>query len=216
MPSVISLCNLHHFSKRLICSLRNQHLSAATAITLKTIREFATWRSLSFLLMFKEWETRRSNVIAQGRPVVTKWPWHLLVQVRGLSSKRLRRARTETVEPHLRQVVPFGSDGEERKDDKSQRLIGEAAPIGAMWRETGRLSISCSHSAACPSVLSVCLPSLLYSPKSSCIYCRPFYSVMEPSCRIHIFYTFVCTSLTFDILLDRLAEWPRGFSFWNK
>ena len=40
--------------------------------------------------------------------MVMKWPWHLLAQVKGLSCKRLRRTRTETLTGDLTRASPPG------------------------------------------------------------------------------------------------------------
>lgn len=175
-----------------------------------------------------------------------KWPWHLLARVKGLSYKRLRRTRIETLESDLKQAValPEGATGEEREEREKEketvtrglsdrephwaevlrckdssvlwRLIREADLIGAMWCERGRLSISCSHSTACISVLSIsafCHSSPSMPPLLS--WCSLFsLSVVEEGHTSFIqILPFVCALLTFDILLDLLAEWPKGFSF---
>lgn len=79
---------------------------------------------------------------------------------------------------------------------------------------------ACHPSAVCISVLSI--SGLLHSsshrcPRVFCALCLLSLSVVEDShtSLIEIF-PFVCALLTFDILLDLLAEWPRGFSFCKK
>lgn len=88
-------------------------------------------------------------------------------------------------------------------------LIKEAELIGAMWCEWGRLSISCM--CICP--VNLCFHHSSPHRLPPVFYVLSFSKVDEGHTSFIQIFPFVCALLTFDILLDLLAEWPRGFSF---
>lgn len=98
--------------------------------------------------------------------------------------------------------------------------IQGSALIGALWCERGMLSIS--GVSICP--VNLCAPPQLISPLPSRLFVFSVFSLSLRGWRqpyithwdFFFFFPFVCALLTFDILLDLLAEWPRGFSFCKK
>lgn len=165
--------------------------------------------------------------------VLMKWPWHLLSQIKAWSHKRLRRTMIETLESDLMQTLLGGGRWRGREEPKTSRqrerggggwaaTLSRGAEVwrrlcwsnGRVWsgrrdaRESGYLS-----AALTPSLLSISgLHLNTFSPVFHALHLYSSEAVEGRASFLKIL-PFVCALLTFDILLDLLAEWPRGFSF---
>lgn len=158
-------------------------------------------------------------------------PWHLLAQVKGLSSKRIKTTR-------LKNSVERGEGeetGENRERQESLRTkvctvcLTEIHVKPRSWGV--KTCLFCGGRSKREFWLGRCdareagYPSAALTLPHVYLFCQsqpPQLTSLTPSYTESLFSPYiihlnvsicVCALLTFDILLDLLAEWPRGFSF---